>query len=796
MEAKRTKRSSLSASLREHAQKNIAKAEARGLIQPEGTYTIEQINDHITKDGRLKCLGCHHLMALHANNRRKCGGSVCKCQEFLNPHTVAEQMGLQKKGELVYFIPEEKKEQVKKDLTSVEKKERQERCAKCGHLRSGHGLDYCMVGGVDSCMCNCWTPPGETKESQICSRKGCGHHKLDHWKDGKCSGFTLVKPKDAKKGSPLEAKAAEKAEESTVIKAISKIKRAEDNEAIKPFYEVRMNYPWSKIPGLLKCLNPDCHHGKNHHGIFSSHGYHKCTWPGCNCKDFVIDTRQVQFLYIERRDAAQPSKKPDPRQVAAAKNRAGGHVATAPTKKTKQTALDNQIENQKALIKVVADSVAVNKTTIAMMPVSAIRVGPRYRKDLGDLQALSGSIKEVGLLHPIVVNDSDELIAGQRRLEACKLLGWQEVPVHKINLKQIVLGEFHENAVRKEFLVSEMVAIKRSIEPAERLAALKRMKSGKPSAKLSEGQTRDRVARFVNVSHATLSKAEKVVEAAEKDPATFGRLLEKIDSGNYSIDKAFKKLQRHEKLNKLTADNAKIVIPEGIKLLHGKFQDHAAEIENNSVDLIFTDPPYLREDLSIYEELAKLAARVLKPGGSVIAYTGNYALPEIIDYMRKADLTYWWTIAIVHESYGANLSRVWNRQVVAAWKPALWFVKGNKLAKPDFIKDLVYSKKPDKDLHDWAQSYVEAEHVIVRLTVEGGIVLDPMMGSGQTGIAAVHLKRRFIGIETLKDKYEIAKASISQAKGFDNAGGDLLNGKKIKEFPANGSQAAASTSRS
>lgn len=59
------------------------------------------------------------------------------------------------------------------------------------------------------------------------------------------------------------------------------------------------------------------------------------------------------------------------------------------------------------------------------LPFDGIIVGFRYRKDLGDLRPLADSIAEVGLLHPIVVTAEGLLIAGQRRLEACRLLGWK-----------------------------------------------------------------------------------------------------------------------------------------------------------------------------------------------------------------------------------------------------------------------------------------------------------------------------------------------------------------------------------
>src|ERR1700753_1793928 len=82
--------------------------------------------------------------------------------------------------------------------------------------------------------------------------------------------------------------------------------------------------------------------------------------------------------------------------------------------------------------------------------IENIEVGFRYRKDLGDLKSLAESVDEVGLLHPVVVPPEGRLIAGLRRLEACRILGWTEVPVTVVDLYQAARGEAHENFVRKE----------------------------------------------------------------------------------------------------------------------------------------------------------------------------------------------------------------------------------------------------------------------------------------------------------------------------------------------------------
>jgi ParB family chromosome partitioning protein len=112
-------------------------------------------------------------------------------------------------------------------------------------------------------------------------------------------------------------------------------------------------------------------------------------------------------------------------------------------------------------------------------PISSIRVGARHRRDLGDVDGLAVSIAELGLLHPVVIKPDGALIAGERRLEACKKLGWADVPVTVVELDQIVRGEFAENANRKDFLPSEIDAIRRELEPLEKAAAKQRMTLGK-----------------------------------------------------------------------------------------------------------------------------------------------------------------------------------------------------------------------------------------------------------------------------------------------------------------------------
>jgi ParB family chromosome partitioning protein len=173
------------------------------------------------------------------------------------------------------------------------------------------------------------------------------------------------------------------------------------------------------------------------------------------------------------------------------------------------------------------------------LPIAAIKVGNRHRRDMGDIEGLAASIAEVGgvLLHPIVVRPDGTLIAGERRLKAVSRLGWTKVPVTVVDLDAVVRGELAENALRKDFTPSEMVAIAADVEEEERklakqrqVAALKRG-SEKPVVENfhNGGKARDKVAAPLGISGRTLEKARAVVEAAQRDPDRFGPLVDEMD---------------------------------------------------------------------------------------------------------------------------------------------------------------------------------------------------------------------------------------------------------------------------
>jgi N6-adenosine-specific RNA methylase IME4 len=166
--------------------------------------------------------------------------------------------------------------------------------------------------------------------------------------------------------------------------------------------------------------------------------------------------------------------------------------------------------------------------------IAEICIGERHRRDLGDVDQLAASIAAVGLLHPVVTDAHGNLIAGQRRLEAYKVLGRTHIPVTVVALDDIVHGEFAENTARKDFTLSEAVAIKRALEPVERKAAKDRQGTrtdlhpgNLPTS--AKGRAADKAAKATGMARRTLEKAEAIVDAAEAEPERFGKLLADMD---------------------------------------------------------------------------------------------------------------------------------------------------------------------------------------------------------------------------------------------------------------------------
>jgi ParB-like chromosome segregation protein Spo0J len=143
--------------------------------------------------------------------------------------------------------------------------------------------------------------------------------------------------------------------------------------------------------------------------------------------------------------------------------------------------------------------------------ISKVIVGNRRRKDYGDISELAESIKKYGLIHPIVIDGRNNLVAGGRRLAACKSLGMAMIPFTYVmseddNEKKIV--ELEENIRRKD--LTELEASKNIIEYAK-------VKADDKAVGVRPLSERD-MAKSAGVAKTTLHDAKAHVSAVEKYP--------------------------------------------------------------------------------------------------------------------------------------------------------------------------------------------------------------------------------------------------------------------------------------
>jgi len=156
------------------------------------------------------------------------------------------------------------------------------------------------------------------------------------------------------------------------------------------------------------------------------------------------------------------------------------------------------------------------------------------------------------------------------------------------------------------------------------------------------------------------------------------------------------------------------------KLLLGDFRSRCMEIEDSSIDVVFTDPLYEKDALPIWRDLGEMCARKLKPGGILMAYSGVLYLPEIHE-MLKEHLTYLWTAAIYHSGHTKLVRAV---QIQQNWKPVLIYFKPplKKYWRP--FLDMV-SGGQEKEHHPYEQSVAEAIHYIQAMCLPNSTIFRP-----------------------------------------------------------------------
>lgn len=185
-------------------------------------------------------------------------------------------------------------------------------------------------------------------------------------------------------------------------------------------------------------------------------------------------------------------------------------------------------------------------------------------------------------------------------------------------------------------------------------------------------------------------------------------------------------------------------------------------IADNSIDLIFTDPPYPKDYLPCYEWLAKEAFRILKPNGFVIAMCGGMFLNEIYRYFDGAGLDYYWELYQIN--WGRDSVVIWPRHIQARVKPMVVYSKGKGALCRAMTIGSFEAGRFRKDYHHWGQDVESARYYIDCFSGPGQLVLDPFIGGGTTAVACELIGRRWIGCDIDPKAIETSALRLSGAK--------------------------------
>ena len=241
-----------------------------------------------------------------------------------------------------------------------------------------------------------------------------------------------------------------------------------------------------------------------------------------------------------------------------------------------------------------------------------------------------------------------------------------------------------------------------------------------------------------------------------------------------------------------------------INLFHENCINVLTKMEENSVDLILTDPPYnlgnfmrnrqtnLKKMRSNYfgaagwddldfidwqknmETFFEKASRVLRKGGAMIIFMSIIKVESIINIAEKYGF-YYKTTGIWHKRnpmprnmdlHFVNSTEAW---IYFTYKVKTSMFNNNGKVLHDFVETSVTPANERKfGKHPTQKPISLMEYFIKVLSNEGDLILDPFMGSGTVGVASKKLKRNFIGIEISKEYFSISKNRIENIDSYES----------------------------
>jgi len=206
---------------------------------------------------------------------------------------------------------------------------------------------------------------------------------------------------------------------------------------------------------------------------------------------------------------------------------------------------------------------------------------------LSDIDDLASSIQEVGLLQPLVIDEKNRVISGNRRLVAIQQLGIKTVEVEKVRISKRDIPNLliHHNKQRIK-TCREILNEYHLLEKHYRIGSGKRTDLS-TSVRTNRGlTTRDIVSGKLGVSSSRLGQ---LLFIEKEDPS----LIDLIDKGILTTNQGYLQVSRNrkERLSRQPSRGRRKKSSDNF-VFYRKSSDDMTEVDDETIQMVFTSPPY------------------------------------------------------------------------------------------------------------------------------------------------------------------------------------------------------------
>ena len=224
---------------------------------------------------------------------------------------------------------------------------------------------------------------------------------------------------------------------------------------------------------------------------------------------------------------------------------------------------------------------------------------PRGRRPVGDTKELMQSIGEVGLLHPITVTPDLRLLAGARRLQICRELGWTEIPATIVELDDVraEIVAVDENLVREELTVLQRSeALNKRKELYELLHPPRR---GRPrKGETVSGFARE-TARKTHLSPRTIQHEIHIARAIPRDLRARLRGTKLEDAKRELLRLArLPHDEQRDVVRRVLSGKARSVKVAETKLIEERIAEGVDAYPTGTFNVVHVDPPWIVQDVT------------------------------------------------------------------------------------------------------------------------------------------------------------------------------------------------------